>query len=68
MERVTGVRGRFFNSPDPAALGRWYREHVGVEVQSWAGATEPGRFGRVMAPDGTSTRIELWQPAPDVAL
>src|SRR5215203_2858034 len=31
MERVTGIGGVFFRSEDPAALGRWYREHLGID-------------------------------------
>jgi predicted enzyme related to lactoylglutathione lyase len=31
MERVTGIGGVFFRSPDPDALKAWYAEHLGVE-------------------------------------
>lgn len=31
MERVTGIGGLFFPSPDPAALTRWYAEHLGID-------------------------------------
>lgn len=31
MERVTGIGGVFFRAQDPAALGRWYAEHLGVD-------------------------------------
>ena len=31
MERVTGIGGFFFRSRDPAALSRWYNEHLGVK-------------------------------------
>ena len=31
MERVTGIGGLFFPSPDPAALARWYAEHLGID-------------------------------------
>lgn len=30
MEKVTGIGGLFFRSRDPEALGRWYRDHLGV--------------------------------------
>jgi predicted enzyme related to lactoylglutathione lyase len=33
MERVTGIGGVFFRARDPAALVRWYEEHLGVPVQ-----------------------------------
>ena len=30
MEKVTGIGGVFFRAQDPAALGAWYRDHLGV--------------------------------------
>jgi glyoxylase I family protein len=30
MERVTGIGGVFFRARDPAAIGRWYADHLGV--------------------------------------
>ena len=42
MARVLGVGGVFFKASDPAALGAWYREHLGLEVDaSWGGCTFP---------------------------
>jgi predicted enzyme related to lactoylglutathione lyase len=38
MERVTGIGGIFFQSPNPAALRDWYKKHLGIDVQSWGGA------------------------------
>ena len=35
---VTGIGGVFVKSKDPAALGRWYREALGVDVAAWGGA------------------------------
>src|SRR2546428_9602422 len=32
MERVTGIGGLFFRARDPAALGQWYQEHLGVTL------------------------------------
>ena len=32
MEKVTGIGGLFFRARDPAALGRWYQEHLGVSL------------------------------------
>ena len=34
MERVTGIGGVFMRSRDPAALARWYKEHLGVDAYS----------------------------------
>ena len=33
---VTGVGGLFFRAKDPEALGRWYREHLGVVLEGGA--------------------------------
>jgi glyoxylase I family protein len=30
MEKVLGIGGLFFRARDPAALARWYHEHLGV--------------------------------------
>lgn len=30
MEKVLGVGGIFFRAKDPQALGKWYREHLGI--------------------------------------
>jgi predicted enzyme related to lactoylglutathione lyase len=38
MKRVTGIGGIFFQANDPAALGEWYRRHLGIDVQPWGGA------------------------------
>jgi glyoxylase I family protein len=32
MERVTGIGGLFFRAHDPAALGLWYQQHLGVSL------------------------------------
>jgi catechol 2,3-dioxygenase-like lactoylglutathione lyase family enzyme len=36
--RITGVGGIFFHSKDPKALRRWYRDVLGVSLESWGGA------------------------------
>jgi predicted enzyme related to lactoylglutathione lyase len=38
MERVRGIGGVFFKARDKAALGAWYKEHLGVPVEEWGGA------------------------------
>jgi predicted enzyme related to lactoylglutathione lyase len=38
MEQVLGIGGVFFKARDPKALAAWYREHLGIDVQSWGGA------------------------------
>ncbi|MBS1858478.1 MAG: VOC family protein [Acidobacteria bacterium] len=32
MEKVSGIGGFFFRSRNPAALGEWYRDHLGVAM------------------------------------
>jgi len=36
--RITGVGGIFVKSKDPKALARWYRDVLGVPLESWGGA------------------------------
>ena len=31
-EKVTGIGGLFFRAHDPAALGRWYQQHLGINL------------------------------------
>ena len=38
MRRVTGIGGIFIKAQDPKALGAWYKQHLGIDVQSWGGA------------------------------
>jgi predicted enzyme related to lactoylglutathione lyase len=38
MRRVTGIGGIFFHAKDPKALGAWYKQHLGIDVQDWGGA------------------------------
>jgi len=37
MKRVTGIGGVFFKAKDAPALRAWYRQHLGIDVQSWGG-------------------------------
>jgi predicted enzyme related to lactoylglutathione lyase len=37
MKRVTGIGGVFFKAKDPKALGEWYRQHLGMDVEDWGG-------------------------------
>jgi len=52
MERVLGIGGLFFRARDPAALSRWYEEHLGVTKlpteyggQVWQQEAGPTAFG-----------------------
>ena len=51
MEHVTGIGGLFFRSKDPAALGQWYKEHLGIDLvpadygqKSWSQEAGPTVF------------------------
>lgn len=37
MKRVTGIGGIFFKAKDAPALQAWYKQHLGVDVQTWGG-------------------------------
>jgi predicted enzyme related to lactoylglutathione lyase len=39
MTRVTGIGGVFIKARDPKTLRAWYRDHLGIPVQDWGGAT-----------------------------
>ncbi|WEK46219.1 MAG: VOC family protein [Candidatus Andeanibacterium colombiense] len=36
--RITGIGGIFFKAKDPKALAAWYREVLGLPLESWGGA------------------------------
>jgi predicted enzyme related to lactoylglutathione lyase len=38
MKRATGIGGIFFKAKDAPALRAWYKQHLGIDVQSWGGA------------------------------
>lgn len=59
MRRVTGIGGIFFKALDPARLLAWYRDHLGLPVETWGrtwGGTEfewrekddPNRTGKTV--------------------
>jgi predicted enzyme related to lactoylglutathione lyase len=39
MKRVTGIGGIFFKAKDAPALHAWYKRHLGIDVQTWGGAS-----------------------------
>jgi predicted enzyme related to lactoylglutathione lyase len=54
MERVAGIGGYFLRSVDPAALGAWYRECLGLDVDG-AGLWRPEAGMTVFATFGSDT-------------
>jgi len=58
-EKVTGIGGLFFRAENPAALAKWYEEHLGIslvptsyEQQPWTQESGP----TVFAPFNKDTR------------
>ena len=58
MERVQGLGGIFFKSPDPKALARWYAD-AGIAALSVGNGMERSRTG------GASLRTAMALPALD---
>ena len=52
--KVIGVGGVFFRSPDPARLGNWYRDSLGLSVESW-GDTHGTSFAPADMPKNSFT-------------
>ena len=61
MKRVTGIGGVFVRSKDPKALGAWYREHLGLNIEEWGGVAF--RWATAENPTGVGTTI--WSPFKD---
>jgi len=38
---ITGIGGVFFKSKNPKSLAIWYRDVMGIAVETWGGATFP---------------------------
>ena len=54
--RALGVGGVFFRSSDPARLGKWYAETLGLQVENW-GNTHGTSFAPVDMPP---TAFTVW--------
>ena len=57
MERVQGIGGVFFKARDVAALGAWYRDHLGVPLEEWGGCVFNWKANN---PDGDAHTV--WGP------
>ncbi|MEO0574886.1 MAG: VOC family protein [Pseudomonadota bacterium] len=56
MAKVLSLGGVFFKSKDPAALGAWYAEHLGLEIDASFG-------GCVFMPDRMPAKgYNIWTP------
>ncbi|HKD48040.1 MAG TPA: VOC family protein [Rhizomicrobium sp.] len=54
MARITGLGGVFFYSADPKALGAWYRDKLGLNIEDWGGA--------VIRAEGAGPPHGVWAP------
>jgi len=52
--RAIGVGGVFFRSPDPERLAAWYRETLGMGIESW-GSTCGANFSPAAMPQSAFT-------------
>ena len=52
--KAIGVGGVFFRSADPKRIGDWYREHLGLAIESW-GDTQGTSFNPSDMPQNSFT-------------
>jgi predicted enzyme related to lactoylglutathione lyase len=38
MAKITGIGGVFFKTQNPKELGEWYKQYLGLDLESWGGA------------------------------
>lgn len=60
MAKVTGIGGVFFKTQNPKELGEWYKQHLGLDLESWGGAIL--RWEKDQASDKGTT---VWSVAPN---
>lgn len=61
MKRVTGIGGVFFKAKDPVALRDWYRQHLGINVETWGGTA----FDWASSDNPTGTGTTAWSVFED---
>lgn len=61
MKRVSGIGGIFFKARDPEKLRAWCRDHLGIDVQTWGGATFSWTEGVSTDKPGTT----VWSIMPE---
>jgi len=57
MKRVTGLGGIFFKSNDPQKTREWYRDHLGIESETWGAQFNWRHFD-----DPDKTGYSVWSP------
>ncbi|MEI6622570.1 MAG: VOC family protein [Actinomycetes bacterium] len=75
MERVLGLGGFFFISPDPAALAKWYDVNLGVspvptsyDADAWEQQSGPTAFAPMPEPINRDTDEFFWRDNQSFAL
>jgi predicted enzyme related to lactoylglutathione lyase len=63
MKRVTGIGGIFFKAKDAPALREWYKQHLGIDVESWGGTS----FKWVDAEGKPAGGTTVWSIFPDTS-
>lgn len=58
MKKVTGVGGIFFKCKDPKKMTEWYQKNLGLNTNSYGGAT----FEWYEGEDSTKKAQTQWQP------
>lgn len=58
MAKVVGLGGVFFKTEDPAALARWYHEHLGMPID-----IENPTYGATLQPESIPRGgFQVWSP------
>lgn len=60
MAKVTGIGGVFFKTQNPKELAEWYKQHLGLDLESWGGSIL--RWPNDQASDKGTT---VWSVAPN---
>ncbi len=63
MARVLGIGGVFIKSGNPAALQAWYREMLGVEIESWGGAILKGEADTITVWNWFAADTKYFEPS-----
>jgi len=61
VERVQGIGGIFFKSPDPEGLRWWYSRYLGIKPEEWGGSAMFTNAGQktLGTRSGPSFRLKL---------
>ncbi|MES2515696.1 MAG: VOC family protein [Bacteroidota bacterium] len=59
MAKITGIGGVFFKTQNPKELGEWYKQYLGLDLETWGGAIL--RWPNDQAND---KGVTVWSTAP----